>query len=77
MKIDTKLLRGAIYSKYKSQYEFSKALGWSQNKIGRILKGKMIPNIEDCNKMCEALSLSKDECMEIFLPFLSPNGDKK
>lgn len=77
MKINTQLLRGAIYSKFKSQNEFTKTIGWSQNKIGRILKGEMIPNIEDCNAIVNVLSLSIEEYIDIFLPSLSPNGDKK
>lgn len=75
MKINTKLLRGVIYSKYNSQREFTQAVGWSQNKIGRILKGRMIPNIEDCAIICNALSLSREESLNIFLPSISPNGE--
>ncbi|KAB3527126.1 helix-turn-helix domain-containing protein [Alkaliphilus serpentinus] len=77
MKINTQLLRGAIYSKFKSQNEFTKTIGWSQNKIGRILKGEMIPNIVDCNAIMKVLSLSKEEYFDIFLPSASPNGDKR
>ena len=77
MQINTQLLRGIIYSKFKSQNEFTKAIGWSPNKIGRIVKGTMIPNIEDCNAMMQTLSLTKEEYFQIFLPSLSPNGDKK
>lgn len=76
MKINTQLLRGAIYSKFKSQNEFTKSIGWSQNKIGRILKGEMIPNIEDCNAIMKVLALSMEEYISIFLPSISPNGDK-
>jgi DNA-binding XRE family transcriptional regulator len=77
MKINTQLLRGAIYSKFKSQNQFTKAIGWSQNKIGRILKGEMIPNIEDCNAIMKVLSLSVEEYINIFLPSISPIGDEK
>lgn len=73
--INTKLLRGSIYKVYKSQTEFSKDVGWSKNKIGRILNGTSIPSINDCNVLLSKLFLSDEEYKNIFLPSASPNGD--
>ncbi len=74
--IDTKALRGALYKVYKSQAEFSVDVGWAKNKIGRILNGTSIPSIEDCNILLCKLNLSDSEYKQIFLPKISPNGDK-
>lgn len=75
--INARKLRGKIHEEYRSLSEFTRKLGWAQNKIGNILAGKRIPNVNECAEMAEALNLSACEYVEIFLPKLSPNGDKK
>lgn len=75
--IDTKALRGAIYKAYKSQSQLSDEIGWAKNKIGRILNGTSIPSIEDCHILMDKLNLSDSEYKQIFLPSLSPFGDKR
>lgn len=75
MKIDLNLLKGLIYSRYGSQTAISNSLGWGKNKIGKILKGKVKPSIDDCYHLYIALNLSKEEYISIFLPFLTPNGE--
>ncbi|WP_313563816.1 hypothetical protein [Ruminiclostridium cellobioparum] len=73
--INSSLLKGRIYSTYGSQAAFTEELNWPKNKVGRILKGIMIPSIADCNCMSTKLGLNKEDYIEIFMPNLSPNGD--
>jgi DNA-binding helix-turn-helix protein len=75
--INSKKLRGRIHEEFRSLSEFTRTVGWSQNKIGNILSGRRVPDINECAQMAEALNLDTTEYVEIFLPQLSPNGDKK
>lgn len=76
MNINSSLLKGLIYSRYGSQAAISDSLGWGKNKIGKILKGKLKPSIDDCYNLYMALNLSKEEYISVFTPFLTPNGEK-
>ncbi|MCT4544535.1 MAG: hypothetical protein N4A63_13405 [Vallitalea sp.] len=74
--INFNLLRGHIYSLYSSQNALTQELGWPKNKIGRILNGSAVPNVNDCEMLTEKLKLTAEEYISIFIPSLSPNGDK-
>jgi len=69
-------LRGAIFEKYKNLSVLSQELKWYPNKISRILNGQYIPNVDDCSQLSGKLNLDSNTFMQIFLPNLSPNGDK-
>lgn len=60
-------LRGAIYSQYKSEADLAKSLGWTRQKLNRIVNGKM-PNIEELNAIAQGLNMSVSEAMTFFLP---------
>ena len=77
MTINTSLLRSKIFEKYKSQADFSRKICWSANKVSKILNGKYIPNVNDCAAIAKVLSLAADEYISIFMPGLSPYGDKR
>lgn len=74
--IDRNLLRAKIYGKFGSQAAFSREIGWGANRINKILSGKSVPDVNECADIASALSLSREEYVDIFMPFLSPNGDK-
>ena len=74
--INKNLLRAKIYEKFSSQAEFSRKIGWGINHINKILTGRSIPDVNDCASIAIVLGLSKDEYIDIFMPCLSPNGDK-
>lgn len=76
MVINEKLLRAKIYGIFGSQKAFSDSVGWDINRINKILKGKKIPDILECAEISNALALTRKEYFDIFLPYLSPNGDK-
>lgn len=75
--INKNLLRAKIYGNFKSQAEFSRSIGWHINRINKILTGKSIPTLDECAKIADVLSLTRDEYIDIFMPSLSPNGDKQ
>jgi transcriptional regulator with XRE-family HTH domain len=76
MSINVNLLRSKIFEKYRSQADFSREIGWDANKVSKILNSKYIPNVNDCAAITKALSLTPDDYISIFMPNLSPYGDK-
>lgn len=74
--INSKKLRGKIHEEYRSLAEFTRVIGWPQNKIGNILSERYIPDLNECAEMVRVLNMDANEYIEIFLPILSPNGDK-
>lgn len=76
MIIDLKFLREKIYGEYGNQAKFSRAIGWNVNTINRILSGKRIPDVNEAAEIANALHLTIIEYRRIFLPNISPYGDK-
>lgn len=74
--LNKNLLRAKIYGKFNSQAEFSREIGWGVNRINKILNGKCIPDVNECAVIATALEMSREEYIDIFMPCLSPNGDK-
>lgn len=77
MAINANLLRSKIFEKYRSQADFSREIGWDANRVSKILNGKYIPNVNDCAEIAKILSLTADGYVAIFMPTLSPYGDKR
>lgn len=73
--IDTKELRGIIYAKYGTITALSKKMEWDKNKIGKILRGSYVPNINECAELADALEMGQQKFCDIFLPQKSPNGE--
>lgn len=72
--INTSELRGVIYAKYGTITALSNRMSWNKNKIGKILNGSYVPNIEECAELADALEMGQQKFYEIFLPQKSPNG---
>lgn len=60
-------LRGIIYSRYDSEADFARSLGWTRQKLNRIVNGKM-PNIEELNAIAQGLNVPVSEAIAFFLP---------
>ena len=76
MAIDTAELRGVIYKQYGTASAFANVMGWkNRNKVGNILNGKYVPDIDECADMAEKLNLSQSQFCTIFLRQKSPYGD--
>lgn len=66
--INSSLLRGKIYTKYKSMAEFARDIGWSRQRLHNVMTGKKTPDVNDIKILQEALRLSESEVFLIFLP---------
>lgn len=75
-KINIALLRSKIYEKFASKQEFAKAIGWSVNKVTRILSDKHTLDINEAAEISKILNLTLMEHTRIFMPWISPIGDK-
>ena len=60
-------LRGIIYSRYDSEADFARSLGWTRQKLNRIVNGKM-SNIEELNAIAQGLNVPVSEAIAFFLP---------
>lgn len=65
--MNTSLLKGEIVAKYDSQKNFSKAIGWPQNKLSRMMTQKYIPDIAEASKIKTMLELDSEKASRIFL----------
>ena len=60
-------LRLAILGEYKSVAAFAKAVGWSNSKASRIVRGEQAPDLPDIRRIAKALRLeSPQELDELF-----------
>ena len=66
-------LRSIIYSKYNSEAELARILNWFPQRLNLITNGIREPNIKDLNDLKNALGLTADELVDIFLRHQSPN----
>lgn len=66
--VNTMGLRGLIYGKYKSQTAFATHIGWSKQKLSKIINGAQEPTVRDIGDMAAALDKPLGEIAEIFLP---------
>lgn len=70
-------LRGIIAEKYRTQSAFALAMGWTNNKMSKMMTGKYKPDVDEVGKITKLLALDEHQYMEIFyLPFSSTIGDE-
>lgn len=74
--MDCNRLRGEIVAKFRTQAAFAKAIGWHQNKVSKLVLGEYKPDTDEVARISDILGLDKAKFCAIFLPSLSPNGDK-
>lgn len=62
-----KTLRLAILGEYKSIAAFAKAVGWSNSKASRIVRGEQAPDLTDIRRIAKALHIeTAGELDELF-----------
>lgn len=66
-------LKGLIYSKYDSESDFSKAIGWPRQRLNKITTGGKEPNVQEINILSSALGVPIERMVGIFLSCESPN----
>lgn len=69
-------LKGLIYSKYDNQSALSERLGWTRQRLSRIVTGQKMPDVEELNELSVALDVPVDNLIHIFLRSKSPNGQR-
>lgn len=72
-----KELRGLIYSKYNSEAEMAKIMGWTRQKVNKITNGTKEPNVDELNAFAKALDKTVGDVAQIFLRNKSPNEQQK
>ena len=53
--MDTMMLKSAIYRKYRTITDFSKAIGWSSSKMSRLLGGRYLPDVVELERLARYL----------------------
>jgi len=74
--MDYKLLKRLAIFKCGSVGQFSSKINWNKDKTSRLINGKYIPTIIEADTIRISLGLTAKECLTIFLPNVSPNGDE-
>lgn len=68
-----KAFRSLVYSKFDSEAQFARAMGWERQRVNKLSNGVRQPNLEEVDTMAKALCVSPMELMYIFLENKSPN----
>lgn len=64
--MNTKRLKGEIVAVYGTQIAFGAALGWSKNKVTRMVRGQYLPNVAEAAQIKNLLGLDVQQCEAIF-----------
>lgn len=75
--INADLLRGVIFTKYKTQAAFAESIGWHRNKVSALLNGAYIPDVDEAAMIFDDTQMTLEQYVSIFLTRKSPNGDKR
>lgn len=66
-------LCGLIHSKYDTEADFARALGWKRQRLNRITTGAREPDLHETAEIAAKLDTSLEEIAAIFLRSKSPN----
>ena len=61
-------LRSMIRTRFQSEAEFARVMGWSRQKINKITTRKQLPDIAELNQMAEMLDVGAPVLLRVFLP---------
>ena len=67
-------LRGLIYSRYDSEAQLAKELGWDRQRLNKITNGIKEPDLDEIAALAPKLGSSIEELVHIFLRHKSPDG---
>lgn len=62
-----KKLKSYIYEKFDSQSECAEALGWTRQKLNRIVLEQSMPSLEDTQSLARVLEKPIEEVASLFL----------
>lgn len=70
-------LKSLIYGKFNSESEMARYLGWPRQKLNRISTEGKEPSLAETVAIADALEISLDKAVSLFLTHMSPNGCDK
>lgn len=70
-------LKNLIRTKYVTEAECARQLGWTRQKLNRITNGIKLPDVKEVNELSIALGTTVDEIAQFFLGKKSPNRQRK
>lgn len=73
--MDTITLNGLIYNKYRNQSDMAEKMGWSRQRLNKIINGKKVPDLMEVDCLATALGVDLMTVAQFFLPEKSPYGD--
>ena len=68
-------MRGLIYSKFESEAQFARVLGWSRQRLFKITNGKKVPTLFEVNDMADSLGVHFMDVARFYLPEQSTGVD--
>lgn len=65
--MDRQQLRGIVYSRYRSESEMAKQMGWPKQRLNKITTGAKEPTVQELNELAIALDMEIGRLAQIFL----------
>lgn len=65
--MDRQQLRGIVYSRYRSESEMAKQMGWPKQRLNKITTGVKEPTVQELNELAIALDMEIGRLAQIFL----------
>lgn len=65
--MDRQQLRGIVYSRYRSESEMAKQMGWPKQRLNKITTGLKEPTVQELNELAIALGVDIGFLAKIFL----------
>ena len=75
--MNTKKIKSAMLEAGYSQRSLAKEMNMSLNALNAKINGKRRIYIDEAYSLCMLLGIPRNKMNEIFLPEMSPNGDKQ
>ncbi len=67
-------LRVDIIRKFGTRGNFAKEIGWTENKLSKMMQGRYTPDLDEVICIADKLGLEEGRFLTIFLDKKSPNG---
>lgn len=64
-----------IHGSFKNDADFARHIGWSRQKLYKIVNGQKSPSLDEAIQIATGLNVSLSTIADIFLQYKSPNGD--
>ena len=60
-------IKGAVYNKFGSYTKFAAALGWTQQRLSKLIAGHKIPNVLELAEIAAALDMPLGDVAMLFI----------